>query len=724
MERLERMVSGLATVRPQPPMPGLLGPIPNPPRPTVTTPDLQASNHRPFTIRLELPKFDGNDPCGWIFRVTEFFDYHEIPDAQRVRISAFTMEGKASEWYQWMKRNNLFTTWTEFLRQVELRFGASGLEDYQGKLSKLVQLTSVAEYQSEFESLLNRVSGISESILISRFVVGLKSHIRREVQRARPASLMTTFSLARDLESHYEDLQVELSRDRRFSSRWQAKGPTPNQPVTPSSVAASPAPGPPQRSLTLPPATTLNQPREVCASLPIRRLTPQEIREKRAKGLCYNCDQRYTANHRCQSKFLLLLGTDDNDDLGDVATVNAEDATPPDDLALLGDISSLNSMAGPGNPRSLRLWGVVGETQVQILIDGGSTHNFIQPNMAEKLNLATTSVSPFRVYVGNGDSLACNYCCKNTMLVMQGSEFSVDLYVLPIHGPEVVLGVQWLQQLGKVAHDYANLTMEFKWHGRDVTLTGIQSLSPRQVSFTQLQALMDTDDAVELYELYMLPTQDATTPDEEPIKFPDHLNPEILQLLRSYEHLFQVPKGLPPQRFLNHRISILPGTKPVNVRPYRYPHFQKGEIEKQVKEMLEQGIIQHSQSPFSSPVLLVKKKDGPYRFCVDYRALNAVTVRDNFPIPTADELFDELGKARVFSKLDLRAGYHQIRVHAADAYKTAFRTHEGHYEFLVMPFGLTNAPSTFQATMNRIFSPFLRCFVIIFFDDILIYSAN
>nr|GMD98923.1 Transposon Ty3-G Gag-Pol polyprotein [Ipomoea batatas] len=306
MERLERMVSGLATVRPQPPMPGLLGLIPNPPRPTVTTPDLQASNHRPFTIRLELPKFDDNDPCGWIFRATEFFDYHEIPDAQRVRISAFTMEGKASEWYQWMKRNNQFTTWTKFLRQVELRFGAFGLEVFQCKLSKLVHLTSVADYQSEFESLMNRVSGISESILISMFVAGLKSHIRREVQRARPASLMTTFSLA----------------------SWQAKGPTPNQPVTPSSVVASPAPGPPQRSLTLPPAMTLNQPREASASLPIRRLTPQEIREKRAKGLCYNCDQRYTANHHCQSKFLLLLGTDDNDDLGDVAAVNAEDATP------------------------------------------------------------------------------------------------------------------------------------------------------------------------------------------------------------------------------------------------------------------------------------------------------------------------------------------------------------------------------------------------------------
>ncbi|GJW26149.1 reverse transcriptase [Tanacetum coccineum] len=199
---------------------------------------------------------------------------------------------------------------------------------------------------------------------------------------------------------------------------------------------------------------------------------------------------------------------------------------------------------------------------------------------------------------------------------------------------------------------------------------------------------------------------------------------EIVEVLQDYESVFEVATSLPPKRSHDHTIPLIPNTPPINIRPYRHPPNKNDAVELMVKELLDSGVIRNSQSPFSSPIVMVKKKDGSWRMCMDYRQLNKQTVKDKFPIPVIEELIDELNGAKVFSKLDLRSGYHQIRMKDEDVYKLTFRTHEGHHEFLVMPFGLTNAPSTFQSLTNSVFKGFLRKFVLVFFDDILAYNKN
>jgi hypothetical protein len=188
--------------------------------------------------------------------------------------------------------------------------------------------------------------------------------------------------------------------------------------------------------------------------------------------------------------------------------------------------------------------------------------------------------------------------------------------------------------------------------------------------------------------------------------------------------MLTVPNSLPPKRACDHTIPLIEGATPVNIRAYRYPPNLKDEIERQVNTMLEQGLIQPSKSPFSYLVLLVRKKDGSWRFCVDYHYLNALTVKSVYPIPVFDQLVDELGSAHWFSVLDLHSGYHQIRLQPGEEFKTAFSTHIGHFEFCVVPFGATGAPATFQGAMNVTLARVLHCCAIVFFDDILVFSSS
>ncbi len=255
--------------------------------------------------------------------------------------------------------------------------------------------------------------------------------------------------------------------------------------------------------------------------------------------------------------------------------------------------------------------------------------------------------------MANGQMLSCETELANVSWSVQGHHFCSALKVLPLQSYDMILGMDWLERYSPMDIDWQQKTIRFTLDGQLITLCGVVPSVPANpvLSVLELHQLYQSGSIEGLVQLYTLDSESSSD-----LPIPDN----IQQLLQSFADVFQEPQGLPPVHECDHTIPLIPGAQPVNVCPYRYKPLQKDEIECQVADMLDRGIIKPSSSPFSSPVLLVKKKDGSWRFCVDYRHLNAITVKNKYPLPIIDELLDELAGACWFSKLDLRSGYHRL----------------------------------------------------------------
>nr|GEV19578.1 Ty3/gypsy retrotransposon protein [Tanacetum cinerariifolium] len=578
----------------------------------------------------------------------------------------------ALSWYKHLANNNLLGTWAKFSRALELRFGPSTYENHQATLFKLKQTSTVPAYQTEFERISNCVTGLLPEALLNCFLSGLLADIQNAIAIHHPTSLHQAYGLAKLIED-----KINLAKPRFPTTRTY---------TNPSSSTST-------------------------------------VSQRRAEDLCFRCPEKFHPGHKCNPpQFLLIFVNDDQPTTDDIFPMPTEtehtipDQSNPNNPLFL----SLSDTAAFGlqSPRAVRVTGYIHNQPVTILIDCGSTHNIIQPRIANLLPITPTAITPFPVMVGNGHFLECKSLFQATPLEINKTQFHVPLFVIPVQGADFILGLAWLSSLGPILADFSIPQLSFNVKGSPCVITGQPFAAP--VTPSTLHSLIRKNHVASLHTMiYHHSPPPPTTP--KPTSHPD---PTIETLLTKFQTLFEPPHTLPLPRPHDHHIPFAPNTNPINIKPYRYPHYQKEIMTSLIKDMLTDGVIQPSQSPYSSPVLLVQKKDGTWRFCVDYRALNAATIRDRFPIPIVDELLDELHGSKIFSKIDLRAEYHQIRVAPEDIHKTAFRTIDGHYEFRVMPFGLTNAPSTFQAAMNDLFRSVLRKFILVFFDDILVYSES
>uniref|UniRef100_A0A2N9HQY9 RNA-directed DNA polymerase n=1 Tax=Fagus sylvatica TaxID=28930 RepID=A0A2N9HQY9_FAGSY len=464
-------------------------------------------------------------------------------------------------------------------------FGPASYDDPMESLTKLRHTTTVIAYKGQFESISNRIRNLSDMHKLSCFMSGLKDEIRLAVKMQGPRNLSEAYALAK--------IQEEYLITCKRSQRPQYEGNRSNwsQQNLMSGNARVESKGIESRQLNPKPP------------LPVQKLTPLYIMEE----------------------------VDLDEDIEQVIEEELEMTEEGEESAEI----TLCALLGSTSPSTMRVVACINGKKAVVLIDIGSTHNFLDCDLAKSLRFGIDTSSCFGVKVANGEVIRTKGECKDIQFKIQG---------LKTPKPEL----QGSKQFSKGSPTQGLL------------------LQIMQCNLCQGTELSEGD---------------------------------VQEVLEEFQTVFEEPQGLPPNRGHEHQIMLKAEAKPTSQRPYRYPFYQKGEIEKIVQELLESGCIRPSLSPFASPVLLVRKADGSWRMCVDYRSLNKDTIKDKFPIPV-------------------------IRMKESDIEKTAFRTHEGHYEFLVMPFGLTNAPSTFQALMNDVFKPFLRKFVLVFFDDILVYSQN
>ena len=674
-------------------------------RDQIRLPPNQRSQYGGVTrlTKIDFPRFNGEKYKEWLGKAEQFFTIDNTPEEKKVGIASMHFVDEESTWHLALMQEDedalVLSSWREYKSRLKERFEEI-MDDPMAELKELRETEGIVEYNKKFE-LIRTLLKMSEEYLLSAYLAGLRMDTQMHVRMFNPQSTRQCLVLGRLYEKTHprRDVKSNWTTTKPQIINHQHKG-----------------------ILPMKKDEGWKQKENNGKLRPF--LSQTEMSERRAKGLCYYCDEKFTPEHFQKHKKTQLYSLDYEDE-GDLEMIwNEEGEREQMDREVVH--ISINAIAGISDYTTMKVKGMHGKRTLYVLIDSGSTHNFIDSKITELLGCKVREAGRAKVAVADGTKINVSGRIDNFKWNFHGTQFMTDFMVIPLGGHDIVLGVQWLSTLGPLTWDFQKLEMVFKWGSSKVLLRGISPGSVREIKAKRVKENRDSD--IQLHMIYAYEESDWT-----PMKLSvlqsqgsERLGvEEINELTEQFKDIFEEPKALPPfKENHNHKIILKEGSDPVNQRPYRYAVQQKNEIDKMIQDLLKAGTVQPSSSTYASPVVLVKKKDNTWRLCVDYRKLNEMTVKDRFPIPLIEDLMDELGGSKVYSKIDLRAGYHQVRMDESEIHKTAFCTHSGHYEYLVMPFGLTNAPATFQGLMNLVFAEYLRKFVLILCDDILIYISS
>ncbi|KAL0559001.1 hypothetical protein IC582_003590 [Cucumis melo] len=632
----------------------------------------------------------------WLSSLETIFRYMKCPEDQKVQCAVFMLTDRGTAWWETTERmlggDVSQITWQQFKESFYAKFFSASLRD--AKRQEFLNLEqgdmTVEQYDAEFDMLSRFAPEMiaTEAARADKFVKGLRLDIQGLVRAFRPATHADALRLAVDL-SLQERANSSKTAGRGSTSGQKRKAEQQPVPVPRRNFR----PGGEFRSFQQKPfeAGEAARGKPLCTTCGKHHLG----RCLFGTRTCFKCRQEGHTADRCP---LRVTGIAQNQGAG-----------APHQGRVFATNRTEAEKAGTVVSGTLPVLG----HYALVLFDSGSSHSFISSAFVSHARL---EVEPLHhvlsVSTPSGECMLSKEKVKACQIEIAGHVIEVTLIVLDMLDFDVILGMDWL------AANHASIDCSrkevtfnppsmasFKFKGG-----GSKSL-PQVISAIRASKLLSQGTWAILASVVDTREADVSL-SSEPV-------------VRDYPDVFpeELP-GLPPHREVEFAIELEPGTVPISRAPYRMAPAELKELKVQLQELLDKGFIRPSVSPWGAPVLFVKKKDGSMRLCIDYRELNKVTVKNRYPLPRIDDLFDQLQGATVFSKIDLRSGYHQLRIKDEDVPKTAFRSRYGHYEFIVMSFGLTNAPAVFMDLMNRVFREFLDTFVIVFIDDILIYSKT